>query len=71
MSYLLGGLLVTETMFNYRGLGLLIASSAEERDIPMLMAAVFVVGAFSMIMTLMADVLTAWLNPRVRLRAQT
>jgi peptide/nickel transport system permease protein len=70
MSYLLGGLLVTETMFNYRGLGLLIASSAEERDIPMLMAAVFVVGAFSMIMTLLADVLTAWLNPRVRLRAE-
>jgi peptide/nickel transport system permease protein len=70
MSYLLGGLLVTETMFNYRGLGLLIASSAEERDIPMLMAAVFVVGAFSMIMTLLAEVLTAWLNPRVRLRVQ-
>jgi peptide/nickel transport system permease protein len=70
MSYLLGGLLVTETMFNYRGLGLLIAKSAEERDIPMLMAAVFVVGAFSMIMTLLADVLTAWLNPRVRLGAQ-
>ena len=36
----------------------------------MLMAAVFVVGAFSMIMTLLADVLTAWLNPRVRLRAE-
>ena len=40
MSYLLGGLLVTETLFNYRGLGLLIADSARERDIPMLMAAV-------------------------------
>jgi peptide/nickel transport system permease protein len=71
MSYLLGGLLVTETMFNYRGLGLLIFQAAEERDIPMLMAAVFVVGAFSMTMTLLADVLTAWLNPRVRLGART
>ncbi len=69
MSYLLGGLLVTETMFNYKGLGLLIAKAAEDRDIPMLMAAVFVVGAFSMIMTLLADLLTAWLNPRVRLGA--
>ncbi|HSH10714.1 MAG TPA: ABC transporter permease, partial [Ilumatobacter sp.] len=67
MSYLLGGLLVTETMFNYKGLGLLIAKAAEDRDIPMLMASVFVVGAFSMIMTLLADLLTAWLNPRVRL----
>ena len=69
MSYLLGGLLVTETMFNYKGLGLLIAKAAEDRDIPMLMASVFVVGAISMIMTLLADLLTAWLNPRVRLGA--
>ncbi len=67
MSYLLGGLLITETLFNYQGLGLLIFTAADERDIPMLMAAVFVVGAFSMIMTLLADVLTASLNPRVRL----
>ncbi|MDH4276975.1 MAG: ABC transporter permease [Acidimicrobiia bacterium] len=67
MSYLLGGLLVTETMFNYKGLGLLIAKAAEDRDVPMLMASVFVVGVFSMIMTLLADLLTAWLNPRVRL----
>lgn len=70
MSYLLGGLLVTETMFNYKGLGLLIAKAAEDRDIPMLMAAVFIVGAFSMIMMLFADLLTAWLNPRVRLGAR-
>ncbi len=70
MSYLLGGLLVVETMFNYQGFGLLIAKAAKDRDIPMLMAAVFVVGAFSMIMTLLADLLTAWLNPRVRLGGQ-
>ncbi len=67
MSYLLGGLLVTETLFNYRGLGLLIADSARERDIPMLMAAVFIVGALAMMMMLLADLLIAWLNPRVRL----
>jgi peptide/nickel transport system permease protein len=67
MSYLLGGLLITETMFNYKGLGLLIAKAAKDRDIPMLMAAVFVVGAFSMVMTFLADLLTVWLNPRIRL----
>lgn len=70
MSYLLGGLLVTETLFNYRGLGLLIADAARGRDIPMLMAAVFIVGALAMLMTLIADLLTAWLNPRVRLGAK-
>jgi len=44
----------------------LIANAANDRDIPMLMAAVFVVGTFAMIMTLIADVITAWLNPRIR-----
>lgn len=67
VSYLLGGLLVTETLFNYRGLGLLIFDAAGDRDIPMLMGAVFIVGALAMLMTLIADVLIAWLNPRVRL----
>lgn len=67
VSYLLGGLLVTERMFSYRGLGLLIFDAAVDRDVPMLLAGVFVVGALSMLMTLLADVLTAWLNPRIRL----
>ncbi len=66
ISYLLGGLLVTETLFNYRGLGLLIADAAGDRDIPMLMGSVFIVGAIAMFLNLIADVLIAWLNPRVR-----
>lgn len=70
MAYLLGGLLVTETLFNYRGLGLLIADAARGKDIPMLMAAVFIVGALAMLFTLVADILIAVLNPRVRLRGQ-
>jgi peptide/nickel transport system permease protein len=66
ISYLLGGLLVTETMFNYRGLGLLVADAARGRDIPMLMGSVFIVGAIAMTLNLVADILIAWLNPRVR-----
>ncbi len=67
MAYLLGGLLVTETLFNYRGLGLLISDAARGKDIPMLMAAVFIVGALAMLFTLAADLIIAVLNPRVRL----
>lgn len=66
ISYLLGGLVVTETLFNYRGLGLLIADAARGQDIPMLMGSVFIVGAIAMTLNLVADVLIAWLNPRVR-----
>lgn len=69
MAYLLGGLLVTETMFNYRGLGLLISDAARGKDIPMLMGAVFVVGTLAMLFTLVADLIIAVLNPRVRLGA--
>jgi peptide/nickel transport system permease protein len=67
VSYLLGGLLVTETLFNYRGLGLLIFDAAGDRDIPMLMGSVFIVGAIAMLLNFIADVLIALLNPRVRL----
>jgi peptide/nickel transport system permease protein len=67
VSYLLGGLLVTETLFNYRGLGLLIFDAAGDRDIPMLMGSVFIVGAIAMLLNFIADVLIAFLNPRVRL----
>jgi hypothetical protein len=65
-AWQLGGLLVTETMFNYRGLGLLVADAARGQDIPMLMGAVFIVGAIAMMLNLIADILIAWLNPRVR-----
>ena len=66
-GYLLGGLLVTETLFNYPGIGRLVFTAAKGRDIPMMMAGVIVVGAIYMLLTLSADVLTAWLNPRIRL----
>jgi peptide/nickel transport system permease protein len=67
MAYLLGGLLVTETLFNYRGLGLLISDAARGKDIPMLMGAVVVVGTLAVFFTLAADLIIAVLNPRVRL----
>ena len=66
-GHLLGGLLVTETLFNYRGVGLTVFTAAKSRDIPMMMAGVLVVGAIFMLITLLADVIAAWLNPRIRL----
>ncbi len=66
-GYLLGGLLVTETLFNYPGIGRLVYTAAKGRDIPMMMGGVITVGAVFMLLTLLADVLSAWLNPRIRL----
>ncbi|MDB5555156.1 MAG: transporter permease [Rhizobium sp.] len=64
--YLIGGLVVIEILFRYQGIGSLIYTAANKKDFPMLQAGVMVVGALFMISTLVADVLQAMLNPRIR-----
>jgi peptide/nickel transport system permease protein len=68
MGYLVGGLVVIETLFNYPGLGRLIYNAGNQKDFPMLMAGVLVIGVVYLIATLVADVVATWLNPRVRLQ---
>ena len=68
-GYLVGGLVVVEVLFNYQGVGLLIYEAAREKDISLLTAGVLVVGTVYLIVTLIADILYAVLNPRIRLGA--
>lgn len=65
-GYLIGGLLVVETLFNYRGIGNLIYHAATSKDFPMLEAGVLVVGVVYMVATFIGDLLTTSLNPRLR-----
>ncbi|HUA41802.1 MAG TPA: ABC transporter permease [Streptosporangiaceae bacterium] len=65
-GYLIGGLVVVETLFNYQGIGNLIYHAATAKDFPMLEAGVLTVGVIYMVATLIADVLTTLLNPRLR-----
>ncbi len=65
--YLIGGLVVIEILFHYHGIGSLIYTAAHKKDFPMLQAGVMVVGALFVIATLLADLLYAALNPRIRL----
>lgn len=65
-GYLIGGLVVVETLFRYQGIGSLILSAAKGKDFPMLASAVFVVGGIYAIATLVADLLYFLLNPRIR-----
>jgi peptide/nickel transport system permease protein len=67
-GYLIGGLVVTETLFNYPGLGRLIYDAGNQKDFPMLEAGVLLIGAVYLVATLLADVLTPLVNPRVRLQ---
>jgi peptide/nickel transport system permease protein len=66
-GYLIGGLVVVETLFNYQGIGKLIFTAATAKDFPMLEAGVLTIGVVYMVATLVADVLYTVLNPRLRL----
>jgi peptide/nickel transport system permease protein len=65
-GYLIGGLVVVETLFNYPGLGRLIVTAANNKDFPMLEAGVLVIGIVYLGATLIADILYTVLNPRIR-----
>ena len=67
IGYLFGGIIGVEKVFNYHGLGSTMLSAVISKDIPVLQGAVLLVGIIYMISTLLADVLIAYLNPRVRL----
>jgi peptide/nickel transport system permease protein len=66
-GYLIGGLVVVETLFNYPGIGRLIFTAATDKDFPMLEAGVLAIGIVYLLATLVADVLYTLLNPRIRL----
>ena len=68
LRYLIGGLVVVETLFNYPGLGRLIFTAVTDKDFPMLEAGVLVIGVVYLLATLVADILYTVLNPRIRLQ---
>ena len=69
-AYLIGGLVVIETLFHYQGIGGLIFTAASKKDFPTLQAGVLTVGAIFTVASLTADLLYALLNPRIRLGGQ-
>lgn len=68
--YLIGGLVVIEILFHYQGIGSLIYTAAKKKDFPMLQAGVMAIGALFALTTLLADLLYARLNPRIRYGGQ-
>lgn len=67
VGYLVGGLVVVEVLFNYQGVGSLIYEAARQKDLPLLTSGVLVIGITYLVVTLLADLLYALLNPRIRL----
>ena len=66
VGYMIGGLVVVESLFRYQGIGSLILNAARGEDFPMLEAGILSVGAIFVATTLVADSLYTVLNPRLR-----
>jgi peptide/nickel transport system permease protein len=62
----LSGAVITESVFNYPGMGLLLWTAATVRDYPVMLGFTVVVGAATVVGSLLADILYAVADPRVR-----
>jgi peptide/nickel transport system permease protein len=67
-AFLMGGLVVTEQVFNLNGLGMLFVEAVAHRDYTLTQALVLLVAFVFIAVNFMVDLLYAWLDPRIRFR---
>ena len=67
-AFLIGGLVVTEQVFNLNGIGLLFVQAVAHRDYTLLQALVMLVAGAFILVNFLMDVAYAWLDPRIRYR---
>ena len=67
-AFLMGGLVVTEQVFNLNGLGLLFVESVAHRDYTLTQALVLLVAFVFIFVNFMVDLAYAWIDPRIRFR---
>jgi peptide/nickel transport system permease protein/glutathione transport system permease protein len=65
---LMGGAVVTETVFAWPGVGRLMVSAIFQRDLPVVIAAVFIVAVTIILASLLVDLVQAAIDPRIRMR---
>ena len=66
IAWLLGGVVVTEVVFNYPGLGRLVIESISNRDLPTVQALAIILASIYVSINLLADLMTLMLNPRLK-----
>jgi peptide/nickel transport system permease protein len=66
MGFMLGGSIVVESIFALHGAGYLAWESISRNDLPTMQALILIFSAFYILFTFLADVLNAWLDPRLR-----
>ena len=67
-AFLIGGLVVTETVFTLNGIGRFVVDAVSHRDYPVVQALVFLIAFGFVIVNLLVDMTYAWFDPRIRYR---
>jgi peptide/nickel transport system permease protein len=67
-GFLLSGVVVTETVFSWPGVGRLVFNAINQRDIPVVQASVVIFSLMFVFLNLAVDVVYTWVDPRIRLR---
>jgi peptide/nickel transport system permease protein len=68
LQYLVGGIVITETVFDYPGIGKLLVSAVNVRDINTVQSVALILAALYVTLNVCADVLVVLLVPRLRTR---
>ena len=66
LGHTLGGSVVTETIFNWPGLGRLMVNSILTRDLPITQGAIFFFAMIFILVNMIVDLVYAWVDPRIR-----
>ena len=64
---LLGGLVVTETVFTLNGVGSFLVDAISHRDLPVVQALVLMSIVVTVVINLIIDLIYVWLDPRIRM----
>jgi len=67
-AFLIGGLVVTEQVFNLNGIGKLFVQAVARSDFTMIQSLVLLIAAFFILINFAIDLMYAWLDPRIRYR---
>lgn len=65
LGALLGGAVITETVFDWPGLGLLLVESIQRRDYPLVLGIILLITLFYVVINTLLEVVYGWLDPRI------
>lgn len=70
-GWLIGGIVVVESVFAFPGFGRMVVFAIEQRDLPLIQASIIIVALIYSLANLCADVFYTYLNPKIRYEARS